>query len=139
MRRLFLLVVTLFALYTRVVHANTEKVIFIAPPAPLEPLEHHHAIETLSPSRPAVRRVKVQLSFEKPTEEFFVLEQLDIGRKYEVRVCWPASVTSRIDPVINISLPRALVWIIQTDVFRRPLNSILSLNRRIVQFPLEDE
>ena len=72
--------------------ANTEKVIFIAPPAPLEPLEFHRALETLSPSKPAVRKIKVQLSFERPTEEFFVLEALDIGRKYEVRVCWPASV-----------------------------------------------
>ena len=72
--------------------ANTEKVIFIAPPAPLEPLETHRALETLSPSKPALRRVEVQLSFDHPTEEFFALEFLDIGRKYEVRVCWPASV-----------------------------------------------
>jgi hypothetical protein len=91
MRRFLLYIYSSVLLVSTVVHANTEKVIFVAPPAPLEPLEHHRAIETLSPSKPAVRRVKVELSFEKPTEEFFVLESLDIGRKYEVRVCWPAS------------------------------------------------
>jgi hypothetical protein len=89
--RLFLLIAFALALSTRV-FANTEKVIFIAPPAPLEPLEFHRALETLSPSKPAVRRIEIQLSFERPTEEFFALESLDIGRKYEVRVCWPASV-----------------------------------------------
>jgi hypothetical protein len=92
MRRLFIYLCLLVFVTSSLVLANTEKVIFVAPPAPLEPLEHHRAIETLSPSKPAVRRVKVELSFDKPTEEFFVLESLDIGRKYEVRVCWPASV-----------------------------------------------
>jgi len=93
MRQLILSLLTVFLVSTRV-HANTEKVIFIAPPAPLEPLESYHAIETLSPSKPAVRKIEIQLSFDKPTEEFFALESLDIGRKYEVRVCWPASVNS---------------------------------------------
>jgi hypothetical protein len=93
MRQLIFLALWL-ALFSARVVANTEKVIFIAPPAPLEPLETHRALETLSPSRPAVRRVEVQLSFEHPTEEFFALESLDIGRKYEVRVCWPASVSA---------------------------------------------
>lgn len=92
MNRVIFLLYTIFLLSTSFVLANTEKVIFIAPPAPLEPLEHHRALETLSPSKPAVRKIKVELSFEKQTEEFFVLESLDIGRKYEVRVCWPASV-----------------------------------------------
>lgn len=78
---------------SRLVLANTEKVIFIAPPAPLEPLESHRALETLSPSKPALRKIKIQLSFETATREFFALESLDIGRKYEVRVCWPASVS----------------------------------------------
>ena len=72
--------------------ANTEKVVFIAPPAPLEPLEMQRVLLTLSPSKPAARQIELQLSFEKPTVEFFALESLDIGRKYEVRVCWPASV-----------------------------------------------
>ena|SRR5215471_1387101 len=90
MRQLLFLFFTL--IITRVILANTEKVIFVAPPAPLESLESHQALETLSPSKPAVRRIKVQLSFEGPTETLFALESLDIGRKYEVRVCWPASV-----------------------------------------------
>ena len=88
----------------RRVSANTEKVIFIAPPAPLEPLESHIALETLSPSRPAMRRVEVQLSFDRPTETFFALESLDIGRKYEVRVCWPASVPTPLLQHIPLSV-----------------------------------
>jgi hypothetical protein len=99
MRRLIHPLISLLLLSTRVL-ANTEKVIFIAPPAPLEPLETHRALETLSPAKPAVRRVEVQLSFDHPTEEFFALESLDIGRKYEVRVCWPASVHSPPPPFL---------------------------------------
>jgi hypothetical protein len=92
MRQLLFLIFTF--IITRVVLANTEKVIFVAPPALLESFEPHRALETLSPARPAVRRIEVQLSFERPTETFFALESLDIGRKYEVRGCWPASVIS---------------------------------------------
>jgi len=92
MRNFGLLLLFLPLILTSRVYANTEKLIFIAPAAPIEPLESHHALATLSPSNPAVRKIEVKLSFERPTEEFFVLESLDIGRKYEVRVCWPASV-----------------------------------------------
>jgi hypothetical protein len=95
MRRLLsLLLPVAVVVWSNVVLANTEKVIFVAPPAPLEPLFANKALETLSPSKPALRKIKVQLSFETPTEEFFALEALDIGRKYEVRVCWPASVVA---------------------------------------------
>jgi hypothetical protein len=78
---------------TSYVAANTEKAIFIAPPAPplVDPLQLR-ARETLSPARPAIRKFLIDLSFDTVTEEFFALEALDIGRKYEVRVCWPASV-----------------------------------------------
>jgi hypothetical protein len=99
---LLAIVVLLISTTPQFVLANTEKVIFIAPPAPLEPLESHRALETLSPSKPALRKIKVQLSFETTTQEFFALEALDIGRKYEVRVCWPASVVSLPDRVIDV-------------------------------------
>ena len=92
MRPLLVCILTLFYLVARV-SANTEKVIFVAPPAPLEPLEYHRALATLTPSNPVARKIEVQLSFEAPTETFFALESLDIGRKYEVRVCWPANVS----------------------------------------------
>jgi hypothetical protein len=114
--------IVIFLLLSTCVLANTEKVIFVAPPAPLEPLESQRALETLSPSKPALRKVRVQLSFETPTEEFFALESLDIGRKYEVRVCWPASVI--------------LIHIAMTG--RLPPNSVLLLSLRIVLFHLED-
>ena len=91
MRRLLVSFLSLF-LVSSYVLANTEKVIFIAPPAPLERVETHRGLETLSPSRPALRKVKMQLSFETPTEKYFAIESIDVGRKYEVRVCWPASV-----------------------------------------------
>jgi hypothetical protein len=90
MQPLLLVLVTLAHLSILAL-ANTEKIIFVAPPA-VEALESHRALVTLSPFKPTARKVEVQLSFERPTVEFFALESLDISRKYEVRVCWPASV-----------------------------------------------
>jgi len=98
---LYLLALLVLATIIPCVCANTEKVIFVAPPAaPLE-VPFPPALETLSPRRPAVRKVQVELSFEKVTEEFFALEALDIGRKYEVRVCWPATVHP-LTPIIDV-------------------------------------
>jgi len=124
--KLLVSLITLFSLHGRV-FANTEKVIFVAPPAPLEPLEYHRALATLTPSNPVAHKIQVQLSFEAPTQTFFSLESLDIGRTYEVRVCWPAMVP-----------PRPWERILTLCRFLQILNLSLSL-RRIARCCREDK
>lgn len=81
------------------VHANVEKVIFVAPAA--EPPRRDASIDNLlltplSESQPSVR-THINASFpaeESPmgTETWFLLEGLRPERRYEVRICWLATV-----------------------------------------------
>lgn len=80
---------------------NVEKTIFIGP----EPVDHHILqqrpsldalkLEVLDPSNFALRR---QLNPAKPgspkgTEAWFLLDQLKHNQRYEVRICWLATVS----------------------------------------------
>lgn len=79
--------------------ANVEKVIFIAPDAQpkLEDASLGHLLlTTLSESSPSVRTY-INASFPtntstKGTESWFLLDGLIPHRRYEVRVCWRATV-----------------------------------------------
>ncbi|RVX73608.1 hypothetical protein B0A52_02497 [Exophiala mesophila] len=93
----FLLGLVLTSLPVHVV-ANTEKVVFVAPTA--EPLPSDASIDNLlltSFSEPfPSARTYINASFptkdsEKGTETWFLLEQLQPGRRYEVRICWLAT------------------------------------------------
>lgn len=95
-----LLLLCLLSLLISPTNANTEKTIFIAP-QPLPVPSQQAAIddlglERLSPEAP-VLRTYLNASF--PTEEaplgsesWFFLEDLNPGQRYEVRVCWLATV-----------------------------------------------
>jgi hypothetical protein len=87
-------------LFTAVAQANVEKTIFLAPaPATIpseEPDLDDLGLERLSPQRPIVR-TRLNASFpttEAPdgTDSWFFLENLNPGQRYEVRVCWLATV-----------------------------------------------
>ena len=81
------------------VAANVEKVIFVAPPTinkdfygNLEDLN----LKTLSPSNPSIR-LRTSVTFpnstlEKGLQSWYLLDDLQPGRRYEVRVCWAAIV-----------------------------------------------
>jgi hypothetical protein len=82
-------------------HANVEKIIFIAPPPNPVPLESPAfdglGLERLSSLSPALRTL-LNASF--PTQDapqgaqsWFFLQGLNPGQRYEVRVCWPATVS----------------------------------------------
>ena len=81
--------------------SNVEKVIFL-PPSAIRLPSHHQSIleelhlETLSPTLPSLRR-SLATSFLKTdslrsTESWFLLGDLVQNRRYEVRLCWAATV-----------------------------------------------
>lgn len=90
----------LHSLFAALVLANTEKAVFLGPKAVTVPdvqpsLEALH-LETLSPGYSSIR---TQLPRAFPTDgeprglqSWYLLDHLDDGTRYEVRLCWPASV-----------------------------------------------
>lgn len=95
LRPLFLLLTTALA--------NVEKTIFLAPPpSPLSSSTNINpdlsdlGLDLLSPENP-ILRTKLNASFPSTaqpygTESWFLLEGLNPGQRYEVRVCWLATV-----------------------------------------------
>jgi hypothetical protein len=81
-------------------HANVEKIIFLGPSSTLIPPEHPNLddlrLASLSPHRPRLR-TKVHVKFPSGPEDegevaWFLLEGLRAGQRYELRICWPATV-----------------------------------------------
>jgi hypothetical protein len=94
--------IILIALQVGAALANTEKVIFLGPSTlqiPVEPptLENLQ-LDTLSP---AAWSVRTHVEAEFPTDiakygqsKWLLLHSLEEGRRYEVRICWAATVCS---------------------------------------------
>ena len=83
------------------VHGNVEKTIFLAPEAIQIPQQHPNLedlkLEALSPSKSGLRR-QLPAAFPKPaspkgTEAWFLLDRLTQHQRYEVRICWAATVS----------------------------------------------
>jgi len=94
----------LFALVT-LVTANVEKEIFLAP------AKHNNGVFGL-PRIPTIRHLKeertlrttLNTSFEeRGAQHWVLLDQLEPGRRYEVRICWPA--TQPTDFQMNLYTP----------------------------------
>src|SRR6186713_1290493 len=97
-----LLTILLWAAFT---NANVEKIVFVHTeqftPHSLsttirDALGSPH-LEVLTPSNPSIRR-NIHAQFPPkpspgPSEAWFLLEGLEIGSRYEVRVCWGATVS----------------------------------------------
>ncbi|KAF1965882.1 hypothetical protein BU23DRAFT_337151 [Bimuria novae-zelandiae CBS 107.79] len=81
------------------VNANVEKTVFLGPAALHLPpgwpsLEDLH-VDTLTPTGPSLLATQLPVQF--PTEKtprglesWYILRSLERGRRYEVRICWPA-------------------------------------------------
>lgn len=91
----------LLPLFAAGVQANVEKTIFLAPAVATIPSEEPSlddlGLERLSPQSPVVR-TKLNASFPTTalpygTDSWFFLENLNPGQRYEVRVCWLATVS----------------------------------------------
>jgi len=87
------------------VNANVEKTIFLGPGPVLLPykrvLPDPLSIETLAPANLSVLATKlpVQLPSDlapRGIEHWYLLRGLEEGRRYEVRICWPAFVSDRL-------------------------------------------
>ncbi|ORY07168.1 hypothetical protein BCR34DRAFT_603996 [Clohesyomyces aquaticus] len=99
-RRLLLSVVT----HVWLVNANVEKTVFLAPPPPQLPLPLPNVlpglddlrIDTLLPTLNPVLATSLPVRFPSDAaprglESWYLLRGLEEGRRYEVRVCWPAT------------------------------------------------
>lgn len=93
--------------FAGMVLANVEKTIFIAPesiPIPAhQPSLDDLGLERLSPALPSIR-THMNVSFPSEfapegVESWILLEDLNPGQRYEVRVCWLATVGSLSSPV----------------------------------------
>ena len=99
-----LLLLLLLLLLVHPVSSNVEKAIFLGPPAIPIPRDGYPNIDLLrligiSPEL-AVLRTRLAATFPNDTapigvESWFLLDHLSPGRRYEVRVCWPATVSLR--------------------------------------------
>lgn len=81
-------------------YANTEKTVFVAPPS-LEIANAHPSLDnlrlgTLSPThkslRSVVKRTFPSVEDKKGFQSWYLLEDLTPDQRYELRVCWAATV-----------------------------------------------
>ena len=95
-------ILSLLALYAVAVLANTEKVIFVGPNPLHIPIAHPSLedlqLHVLSPHVPSIR-THIQAEFptsssEHGHESWVLLHNLKPGQRYEVRVCWAATVST---------------------------------------------
>lgn len=88
-----------------IVNANVEKIIFLGPSVvtlpDVRPSLDDLNLRVLSSREPIL---PTQLSVQFPTiaqprglESWYLLSALEEGRRYEVRICWPATVRFRLD------------------------------------------
>ena len=94
MRHLLAAITLLFALLITTVHANTEKIIFLAP----KPADFPAVNWTLGALTPAAPKLRKSLPVAFPTtdqpngrESWYLLRDLALGQRHEVRVCWAAT------------------------------------------------
>ena len=84
------------------VYANTEKVIFLGPSSLQVPVEHPTLedlnLEALSPQHWTLRthiRAEFPTNSSKHGEaSWYLLHRLEEGKRYEVRICWAATVST---------------------------------------------
>lgn len=93
-------ILALLGILFALARANVEKTIFLAPPTTTIPSEAPDlddlGLERLSPQN-AVVRTQLNASFPTAgapagTDSWFFLENLTPGQRYEVRICWLATV-----------------------------------------------
>lgn len=86
--------------------ANVEKTVFLAPPTIHVPTDHPNLddlqLNIFSPLQSSLR-LRLDAAFpsaERPkgVESWYILDNLNQGQRYEVRICWSATVSQTIRP-----------------------------------------
>lgn len=81
------------------VAANTEKIIFLAPPVDVIPLASPSLqdlkVDTLSPQKLSIQRNLTRVFADGGKDSWYLLDNLTEGKRYELRVCWAATVRIR--------------------------------------------
>jgi hypothetical protein len=104
LRRFALTGISVITIWAVSALANTEKAIFLGPAPIAIPLEHPNIddlhLARLSPSKLSFR-TRLEVSFPpdgngKGTESWYLLHGLKEGQRYEVRICWAATVCLKI-------------------------------------------
>lgn len=83
------------------VHANVEKTIFLGPPPTHTPHDppalDDLRLDVLTPKDAPILETQLPVQFPTKTaprglDSWYLLQDLEEGRRYEVRICWPATV-----------------------------------------------
>lgn len=107
---LLLVCLVAIASLSTLVRANTEKVIFTAPDnvvfGDVRPNLSDLRLDTFTPTKLALRTA-LPVAF--PTEQesrglqsWYLLENLTPGQRYEVRICWPATVSHALSTCYDV-------------------------------------
>ena len=103
MRLQALLCCTAVCLHVWTVKANVEKTVFIGPSPATLPDVHGigSGVDVLDPAHSTLLATRLPVHF--PTaaaprglDSWYLLQGLEEGRRYEVRICWPATVCIRL-------------------------------------------
>ena len=93
-------------LCSRPAFANVEKTVFIAPPSIHVPTDHPNLddlqLDVFSPLQSSLR-LHLDAAFPskespKGVESWYLLDKLNQGQRYEVRICWAATVSQTVRP-----------------------------------------
>ena len=105
-------------LFLPLIAANVEKLIFLGPKnSDVQPQLLSHAfgshLDILSPANYTIRHRLLAAFASDPvpkqdSETWILLQDLETGRRYEVRVCWSATVS---DDIHNNVLPMIFPWL----------------------------
>ena len=95
-------IVSLFLSSTALVLANVEKVVFLGP---RQPISRHNLLDihnsghpVLNHSRSSIRKHLLasfpsQTNLWRGSKSWVILDALEEGKRYEVRICWSATVS----------------------------------------------
>ena len=127
----------LLLLQTYSVFANTEKVIFLGPSSLQVPVQHPTLedlnLEALSPQHWTLRtHIRAEFptnSSERGHASWYLLHRLEEGRRYEVRICWAATVSTR-----SQVLARGLFCVATNVLSSRRLRSTYSIRNSRIDF-----
>lgn len=124
---------TVFACWTFLVYGNVEKIIFSAPESliipQVQPNLDQLKLDTLTPSKSTLRR-QLEAAFPTSTDPegpatWYLLGSLVDKRRYEIRVCWLATVRDTLPHQkhgVHVTMKRSIKDLLIEQRLTRPSN-----------------